>query len=141
MNDRAELVFLDANPIIRYLTQDNPDQAACSYRLFQRAADRELRLITSEAVLIEVVRVLSSKMLYSLPREEVRRHVTNVLQLPGLLVPQGKTFRDALDLWVDHNVDFVDALCVAQMRRLKIARIASFDGHFDRVRDVTRLEP
>lgn len=136
-----ELVFLDTNPIIRYLTQDNPDHAARSYRLFQRAARGEMRLVTSESVLVEVVRVLSSKVLYNLPREEVRRHLANVMAFQGLTVPQRKTFRRALDVWVEHNIDFVDALSVAQMERLSITRIASFDGDFDRISRVTRLEP
>jgi predicted nucleic acid-binding protein len=134
-------LFLDTNPIIRYLTGDDPDQAARSYRLFERAARGEVDLVTWEAVLVEVVQVLSSKALYNLPRDEVRRHLSNVLALDGLTVPHKRTFLQALDLWVNHNVDFVDALCAAHMERLKITEIASFDTHFDRLPQITRVEP
>jgi predicted nucleic acid-binding protein len=97
--------------------------------------------VTSESVLVEVIQVLTSKRLYNLPREAVRGHVANVLSFRGLVLANKRTFLRALDVWVDHNVDFVDALCVAQMTRLGIGEIASFDGHFDRVPGVTRLEP
>ena len=127
--------FLDANPIIRYLTQDHPDHAARSRRLFERAAAGEFTLVTSESVLVEVVRVLSSPNLYNLPRQEVRRHLANVLALPGLFAPYKRTFLRALDLWASSSIDFVDALCVAQMERLKIGTIARFDQE-DRKRHV-----
>jgi predicted nucleic acid-binding protein len=37
--------------------------------------------------------------------------------------------------------DFVDLLSVAQMERLKIATIATFDQDFDRFPQLNRLEP
>jgi len=133
--------FLDANPIIRYLTQDHPDHAARSRRLFERAAAGEFSLLTSESVLVEVVRVLSSPNLYNLSRPEVGRHLANVLALPGLSAPHKRTFLRALDLWASSCIDFVDGPCVAQMERLKIGTIASFDQDFDRFTQITREEP
>lgn len=84
--------------------------------------------------------MLASRALYNLPRGDVRRHLSNVLAIEGLTVPQPRTFGRALDFWVQHNVDCIDALCVAQMERLKIGRIASFDGDFDRIPGIDRLE-
>lgn len=132
--------FLDTNPIIRYLTQDQPVQAAASRALFAEAESGDLSLVASESVIVEVVRVLSSRVLYALSREEVRRHVRNVLALPGVSVPNKRTLLRALDIWVEHSVDFVDALSVAQMERLGIRTIATFDRDFDRL-GVTRREP
>lgn len=137
------LVFLDTNPIIRFLTQDNPDQAARSRALFERAAKGELTLLVSEAVIVETVNVLSSRATYRLPRTEVQRHVQNVLSLRGLSVPLKKTYLRALHLWVQTPTvhDFVDALHVAHMERLRIGVIASFDGDFDRFDGISRHEP
>jgi predicted nucleic acid-binding protein len=47
----------------------------------------------------------------------------------------------ALVLWANVNVDFVDALTVAQMQRQKISTIARFDEDFDRFPQIQREAP
>lgn len=135
--------MLDTNPIIRYLTQDNPDQAARSRALFERPAHGEVTLYVSESEIVEVVNVLSSRVTYHLPRREVQRHLSNIFALRGFKIPAKQTYRRALELWVGTPQvrDYVDALSVAQAERLKIPTIASFDADFDRFPSVKRLEP
>ena len=137
------LVYLDTNPIIRFLTRDNPDQAARSRALFERAARGEVTLLVPEAVVVEVVNVLSSRVTYNLPRAEIQRHLGNVLSLRGLRIPQKRTYLRALELWVStpRVRDFADALHVAHMERLRIGAIASFDHDFDRFPQIQRREP
>ena len=65
----------------------------------------------------------------------------NILALEGLTLPNKPTYYEALDLFVAHNIDFVDALNVAHMNRLGITEILSFDRDFDRVPNITRVEP
>jgi predicted nucleic acid-binding protein len=136
------LVLLDTNPIIRYLTQDNPDQAARARALFERAARGEITLYVSESVVVEVVNVLSSRVTYHLPRHEVARHLVNIFSLRGLKIPAKQSYHRALDLWVTTTTvrDFVDALSVAQAERLKIPTIASFDTDFDRFPTIKRSQ-
>lgn len=135
--------YLDTNPIIRYLTQDNPDHAARSRALLERAGRGEVTLFVSETVVVETVNVLSSRVTYTLPRMEVRRHLENVFALPGLTIPGKRTYQRALELWEQTPAvrDFADALHVAHMERLKIPTIASFDTDFDRFAGVVRQEP
>lgn len=137
------VVFLDTNPIIRYLTQDDPDQAARARALFEQAARGEVTLYVSESVFVELVNVLTSRVTYHLPRPDVQRHVANILSLRGFRIPKKQTYRRALELWVSTPQvrDFVDVLSVAQAERLKITAIASFDRDFDRFPTVTRQEP
>ena len=137
------VVLLDTNPIIRFLTKDNPDQGARSRALFERAARGEITLHVSESVLVELVNVLSSRVTYHLPRQEVQRHVSSIFSLGGLEIPGKQSYLRALELWVNTPQvrDFVDALSVAHAERLKISTIASFDQDFDRFTVVTRLEP
>jgi predicted nucleic acid-binding protein len=137
------LVYLDTNPIVRFLTRDDPDQAAQSRAMFERAARGEVTLLVPETVVVEVVNVLSSRATYNLPRAEIRRHLGNVLSLRGLRIPQKRTYRRALELWVDTPSvrDFTDVLHVAHMERLGISAIASFDHDVDRFPQITRHEP
>jgi predicted nucleic-acid-binding protein len=100
-------------------------------------------LYVSESVVVEMVNVLSSRVTYNLPRAEVQRHLLNIFSLRGFRIPQKDTYRRALQLWVatPQVRDFVDLLSVAQMERLKIATIATFDQDFDRFPQLNRLEP
>lgn len=137
------LILLDTNPIIRYLTRDNPDQAARARALFERAARGDLTLYVSETVIVEVVNVLSSRATYNLPRREVQRHVGNILSLKGLKIPAKQTYRRALDLWATTPQvrDFADALSVAHAERLRVREVATFDEDFERFPTIKRLEP
>jgi predicted nucleic acid-binding protein len=46
-----------------------------------------------------------------------------------------------LDLYAAYNIDFEDALIVAQMERQNINELYSYDRGFDRVTGITRHEP
>ena len=52
--------FLDTNVILRYLTKDDEAKAEACYRLFQRMRHGEEEVLTCEAIVSEVVYVLSS---------------------------------------------------------------------------------
>ncbi|MCL5075719.1 MAG: PIN domain-containing protein [Chloroflexi bacterium] len=133
--------FLDTNLIIRYLTQDNPEQAERAYRILQQLEAGTLTVTTSEAIIIEAVQILSSKALYNLPRQDIRTHLTTIIALRGLKLPNKRVYLRALDLYVSTNLDFIDALNVAHMERAKIDTILSFDRDFDHIKGIIRREP
>jgi uncharacterized protein len=79
--------FLDANVILRYLTRDDPEKAERCLALLQRAERNEVALTTSEAIIAEVVYVLSSPRLYNLSPQRIRELLLPVLHLRGLKLP------------------------------------------------------
>jgi predicted nucleic acid-binding protein len=133
--------FIDANVFIRYLTRDDPPKAEACFALFQRAKRDEITLVTTESVIAEVVYVLSSKQLYGLPRGTIRDLLYPLLSLPGLKLAYRKTYLQALDVYAGHNVDFEDAVIVAQMERQSETELYSYDRDFDQVPGITRIEP
>ncbi|MBI5649185.1 MAG: PIN domain-containing protein [Chloroflexi bacterium] len=133
--------FLDTNIFLRYLTKDDPVKAQKCYELFQRIKRKEVRAVTSESVLAEVVYVLSSRAVYNQPRENVRALLLPIVSLPGLRVPHRRVFLRALDLYAGTSFDFEDALSVAHMERLKLTTILSYDADFDRIKTIQRREP
>jgi len=133
--------FPDTNLILRYLTQDNREQAERAYHLFQQLAAGELDVTTSEGISIEAVHILSSRVLYDLPRQDVRTHLSTIIGLKGLKFPNKRTYLRALDLYASTNLDFVDALSVAHMERAKIGSIISFDRDSERIEGIKRREP
>lgn len=133
--------FLDTNILLRYLTKDDPAKAERCYELLQRIKRKEIRVVTSQAVLAEVVYVLSSRALYNQSRERVRALLLPIVSLPALRIPFRRAFLRALDLYASTSLDFEDALSVAHMERLKIATILSYDQDFDHVEGIQRREP
>lgn len=134
--------FIDTNVFLRYLTGDDPKKAQACFELFQRADRKEVTLTTSEAVIAEIVYVLSSsRQLYTLSREEIRARLYPLLSMRGLRIPYRKMFLRALDLYATWPLDFEDAVTIAQMERQKIPELFSYDQGFDRVPTVKRIEP
>ena len=133
--------FLDTNIIIRYLTQDDPNQAQRALALLQQVEMGDLLVTTSEAVILEAVFVLSSKTLYNLPRALIQARLSDIITLRGLRLSHKKSYLRALDLYVSTNLDFTDALNVAHMERAGISTIISFDQDYDRISSILRREP
>ena len=135
--------FLDTNVILRYLTRDDEAKAEACYRLFQRASRGEEELFTCEAIVTEVVYVLSSRRApYRLSHEEIRARLAPILAIQGLRLPQKRTYIEALDIYASFpSLDFEDALAVAHMKRLGIEEIVSYDRDFDRLSGIQRVEP
>jgi len=135
------LDFLDTNLIIRHLTRDNPEQSEKAREIFKRLEEGSYKVMTSEATIIEAVQVLSSKKLYHLPKDSIKQYLNAIISLPGLKLPHKKTFFRALELFSLLSVDFVDALNIAHMERMKTRTILSFDKDFDHVVGIIRKEP
>ncbi len=137
----VDVLFLDTNIFIRYLTQDDPDKAARAYALLQRIEQGTQRATTTEAVLTEIVYVLSSKRLYQVPRPVIRQRLNALLDLRGLALRNKGVYRRALDLYASTGLDFEDCLIVGQMEHAGLTRLASFDTGFDAIPGITRVEP
>ena len=133
--------YLDTNLIIRYLTRDNLDQATRAYHVFQQLETGQQTAVMCEGVLVEAVQVLSSKRLYNVPRQDIRTHLSTIIQLQGLKLPNKRTYLRALDLYASTTLDFVDVLIVAHMERSKIRSVLSFDHGFANLPGITRTEP
>lgn len=133
--------FLDANVILRYLTRDDPKKAENCYELFQKVKRGEIELTTCEAIIAEVVYVLSSHSLYNLPRDEVCSLLLPIINLYGLKIPQKRLYIRALDIYASKNIDFEDALIFAHMEKRQIKEIYSYDSDFDKLEELRRLEP
>lgn len=133
--------YVDANIFIRHLTRDDPEKAKACFELFEKAQDDEIELVTTEAVIAEVVYVLSSKQLYNRSREEIRELLYPLLSLSGLKLSPRALYLRALDLYAAYPVDFEDAIIVARMERAGIQELFSYDQDFDQMEGIRRLEP
>lgn len=132
--------FVDANVFLRYLTNDDPGKANRVDSLLDRAAAGEIRLLTTEMVIAEVVWVLEAS--YGLKNHQIAPMVKAIIASPGIEVISGNLVTRALDFYISHNIDFIDGYMAAVMEKRKVADIFSFDRkHLGRIKAITRKEP
>ena len=130
---------IDANVILRFLLDEPPEQADRCQVLFARLQAGEEKVYLPEVALSDVVWTLQS--FYRWPRERIAHFAHDVISLRGIKMTRKSLVRDALHLYVEHRIDFSDALIAAEMLHGGYAEVYSYDRDFDRVAEVERVEP
>jgi len=132
---------IDTDVIIRLVTGDDSAKQARGIALFRRVELGEVTLIAPDTVVADAVYVLSSPRNYGMERSAIRSALHSLIRLPGFVMAGKPLVLRALDIWVEINVDFGDAMIVAAAESAGIRNVFSFDRDFDRFRQVQRIEP
>jgi predicted nucleic-acid-binding protein len=126
------VIAIDTNVVVRFLTRDDPVQAARARALIETGS-----VLVLQTVILETAWVLRTK--YRFDRTAIARGLRQLLGLPGVAVEDPGTVAQALDLH-DQGFDFADALHLASSRRAEA--FATFDHALRRrVRHVPDLMP
>ncbi|HEY2619510.1 MAG TPA: type II toxin-antitoxin system VapC family toxin [Acetobacteraceae bacterium] len=99
---------VDTDVLVRYLTNDDPDQAARARRLLARE-----QVIVRLTVLLEAEWVL--RAVYGFDARQVIAGLRGFAGLENVAVENAATAACALD-WAEHGLDFADALNLAATR-------------------------
>ena len=135
----AEIPFLDTNILLRHLRQDHPDYSPRATALLERVEREELKVRAADTVVFETVYTLHGY--YKQPKAAIRDALLPLLDLPGIVLPRKRRFRQVFSYYVDLNISFADAYHAVLMEELQLTTILSFDRDFDRVAGITRVEP
>lgn len=115
---------VDTNVLIRYLVQDDPDQARKATRFIANECSSDDPGLINRIVLCEVVWVLETA--YGYPRDQVAVVLEKILRATQLRIedhPEAwASFREYQD-----GADFADAFIAAINRRLGCDRTVTFD--------------
>jgi predicted nucleic-acid-binding protein len=130
---------IDANVILRYLTNDVPAQAKRAEELLKRIEEGKENVFMPDIILADIIWILEGY--YKQPRELIREWITAILSLQGLEFSDKDLALTALDIYVDTVIDWSDAFTASQMLDKKITEIYSFDKHFNRIDGISRIEP
>lgn len=103
--------LLDTNPLLRYLINDIPTQAAQTQLIFQKAARLEAKVYIPIVVLTEVVFTLTKA--YGWPKNQVVDTLLAFATSPSLDIENRPVTVEALNLFKDHSLGFVDCLLTA----------------------------
>ena len=133
--------FVDTDVLIRLLTGDDPLKQAQAAALFQRVESGQLTLSAPVTVIADTVYVLSSRRLYNLPRAQIRALLEPLLRLPGFKVQHRRALQLALVIYAASNLDFGDALIVANMQLEGSTSLYSYDADFDRFAPIVSSSP
>src|SRR3989338_6155323 len=113
--------FLDANIILRYVTNDLPaDSLKCEQLLTKE------KLFTNTLVIAEVLWVLFSACKF--PKQKVIDAIQRILNSPNIHLDDKELILSALDIFETHNIDFIDAYNAALMNHKGINIIYSYDN-------------
>jgi predicted nucleic-acid-binding protein len=111
------MIAIDTNIIVRFLTRDDPVQAARARALLETGSVFVLR-----TVVLETAWVLRTR--YRFDRAAIASGLRQLLGLPGVTIEEPNTMAQALDLH-DQGFDFADALHLASSGRADA--FATFD--------------
>lgn len=122
--------WLDANVLVRVLTNEPEDLAQRAQALMTRAQKGDVLLVLPVVVVAEVVWVLGRY--YSYDRSRIALGLRELVTADGIAAEGAEDVLDALALMVDHPVDFPDAYLAAAANR-RGESVASFDADFKKL--------
>lgn len=134
-----KLPLLDTNIFLRHLLADHPVHSPKATAYLARIEQGELKARTTEIVIFETV--FNLQRLYKQPKAAIRDALLPLIELPGIVLPSKRRLRETFALYVTLNLPFADAYHVVIMGQLRLTEVISFDHEFDRVPDITRIEP
>ena len=133
-------VILDTNIIIRFVTSDDKGKQEKTALLFDKIEKGEITAYIPDVIFAEIVFVLVSKKLYSLPKKTIQAILLPIINLPNIKFNNKKSIKRALDLFVKHDIDFEDSLIAAYAEKGK-NEIYSFDNDFKKIPSVICKQP
>jgi predicted nucleic-acid-binding protein len=138
-DDRKRAV-IDTNLLVRYLTEDDLSKANDVKRLLLKAAQEEIRLLIPSVVIAELVWVLQS--FYKLERSEIVPLLNAILHTRGVEVSDKTVVSDAIAIYRDEAIDFIDAWIVAFAKAAEVQAIYTFDRkHFKGIDGIEMMHP
>ena len=130
---------IDANIILRFLTNDEPKMAQDCEMLLKRVEENSEQVYLPDIILADIIWTLEK--FYQLPKSEIRTVILPIISLKGLRCNSKTNFRQALDIYVERNIDWTDAFIAASMLTAGTKEIYSYDQDFDKVDGLIRMVP
>jgi predicted nucleic-acid-binding protein len=130
---------IDANIILRFLTNDDPAKAEACAKLLEKVERNECRVWLPDLVLADIVWTLEK--FYRTSKTEIAELLTPLVSLRGMHCPDKESVLRALVLYTRHNIDWTDAFVAAQIVSQGTEMIFSYDRDFDKIGEIKRIEP
>jgi predicted nucleic-acid-binding protein len=130
------VIALDTNLLVRFLVQDDPEQARLATDLVEQLTDDASGFVSRE-VLIELVWVLERA--YRLGRAEIAAALDGLLAATELQIEGVDQVGPALELYRNEGFGFADLMIAAAARRAGASELVTFDRKVARLPGVRLL--
>jgi len=124
------MIGLDTNVLVRYLTQDHPEQASKASRLIETRCTKDEPGFISLIVLCELVWVLRGA--YGYEKRLVTEVLERIMETRELKVEAEQTARSALSAFRRGPADFADYVIIFSNRAQGSETTYSFDQRLAR---------
>lgn len=118
------IALLDANVIVRFLIGDGGELYDHSRRIFEEIENNTRKVRLLDSVLAEVVYVLLE--VYQVSRKDIIRSLIPIVEMRSIRMENKTVVINALEIFYQENIDFVDALLCAY-NKVKGLEVISFD--------------
>lgn len=105
-------VVVDTNAFLRLLLNDVPQQASQVKHLIRQAKKEQVRIIIPQIVLFEIDFIL--RKYYNFEKQEVIEKLKSLLSASYFIIEAVNTFQNALSLYEENNVSFVDCFLISK---------------------------
>jgi predicted nucleic-acid-binding protein len=119
------MIGIDTNVLVRYLAQDDPDQAAQATRLIEQQLSQTTQGFIGLVVLVETIWVL--QRLYRASADEIHATVADLLGSPVIFLENRPAVVRALALARQSACGVVDAVIAASALGAGCDRVMTFD--------------
>ena len=130
------MIALDTNVLVRFLTQDDPDQSAEAERLMSGLTADAPGHVCRE-VLVELVWVLERAYKYA--RADIARALEGLLSATELVIEAADDVGAVLQLYEDKGFGFSDLMIRQSSLRSGASTLVTFDRKAARLSGVTLL--
>ncbi len=130
--------LLDANILLRFLTDDHPTQSPAAKKLFVDAGSGKVSLHIPLIAITETVFTLQSY--YEIDRADIGRELFKLLTASGVTLTCPAWILEAVVNFQTRKVSFGDA-CIAAEAGADQMTVASFDRGLDKFPRLKRYEP
>lgn len=127
--------LIDTNILIRFLTSDDPIQSDKAKRLFANAKKNEI--VIPDFILAESVWVLL--YIYKLSKPDILEKLESVLNFEKFEIKR-PVLRQALDLYRQKNISFIDAYLGALSNNIKYKGLYTFDKALQKIKSIKILK-
>lgn len=132
------MIAIDSNVLLRLLLDDDADQARRARALVVAAAEAREPAYINRAVLCETLWVLGRG--YRHDRSQIARAIELLLAAPAVQLEDGTAVEEALVVFRNGTLGFVDALIGVLNRRAGCSTTYTFDRRAAATTDFTAVE-
>jgi len=119
------VIGLDTNVLVRYLAQDDPEQAARATHVIEKDISETVLGFIGTVVLVETIWVL--QRLYGANAEEIHATVADLLSSRNLIVENRDVVARAVAIAEESSCSFADAIIAAAAATAGCTSTLTFD--------------